>query len=180
MILKVKLQVQPNTWKALLILLYLSPSKSVRVWVCLFIWTNLLYSTSLYYFNPAISFVQRWTWLIRSENFMSFRCSPSILAMETNAKHSDTLRLSLHLWGTAPCVSFFRLPNVSWISATFPTKSRKAKHSSIILSSCVVLYPPHVLAFSVLFLQRLHLQLQPLWIYHHFKSGKYQEHLRHL
>ena len=47
MIFKVKLQVQPNTWEALLILLYLSPSKSVRVWVRLFIWTNQLCSTSV-------------------------------------------------------------------------------------------------------------------------------------
>ena len=138
MIFKVKLQVQPNTWKALLILLYLSPSKSVRVWVCLFIWTNQLCSTSLYKVDPANSFAQHWTWLIRSENFMSFRCSPSIFAMETHAKHSDTLRLSLHPWGTAPCALFFRLPNVSWISATFPTKWRKkqSQFQAVVATSC--------------------------------------------
>ena len=155
---------------------FCSTSAQAKVCVseCVF---HLLCSTAPYEFNPANSFAQHWTWLIRSENFMSFRCSPSIFAMETHAKHSDTLRLSLHLWGTAPWALFCRSPNVSWISATFPTKSRKAKHSSMVLSSCVVLYPPHVLASSVLFLQRLHLRLQTLWIYHHFKSGKYQEHL---
>ena len=48
MIFKVKLQVQPNTWKALLILLYLSPSKSVRVWVCLFIYKSTVFSCSIW------------------------------------------------------------------------------------------------------------------------------------
>ena len=143
-------------------------AKSVHIWVG----TNLLCSTPPHEFDPAISCAQHRTLLIRSENFMSFRCSPSMFAMETNAKHSDTLRLSLHLLGTAPCALFFRLPNVSWISATFPRKSRKAKRSSILLSS-VMLYPPDVLASSVLFLQRTHLRLQTLWIYHHCKSGKY-------
>ena len=50
--------------------------------------TNLLCSLSPHEFDPANSFAQHRTLLIRSENFMSFRCSPSMFAMETNAKHS--------------------------------------------------------------------------------------------
>ena len=118
---------------------FCSTSAQAKVWEseCVFSsgGTNLLCSLSPHEFDPANSFAQCWTWLIRSENFMSFRCSPSMFVMETNAKHSGTLRLSLHLPGTAPCALFFRLPNVSWISATFPTKSRKAKQPSFLNSS---------------------------------------------
>ena len=169
MIFKVKLQVQPNTWKALLILLYLSPSKSVRVWVCLFIYKSTVFNCSIWiqpsqFFRSALNLTDTIRKL-HVFSLLSFHFGHG-----NNAKHSDTLRLLLRLWGTAPCALFFWLPNVSWISATLPTKARKAKHSSIVLSSCVMLCPPHVLVFSVLFLQRLHLRLQPMWIYHRRKE----------
>jgi hypothetical protein len=169
MIFKVKLQVQPNTWKALNSHSALPRPKA---------------GVSEYVFSSTKSTVLNVSIWIRPSQFFrsALNLTDTIRKLHVfsllsfhfghgnNAKHSDTLRLLLRLWGTAPCALFFWLPNVSWISATLPTKARKAKHSSIVLSSCVMLCPPHVLVFSVLFLQRLHLRLQPMWIYHRRKE----------
>ena len=107
MIFKVKLQFSRTPEK---LFSFCSTSAQAKVWEseCVFSsgGTNLLCSLSPHEFDPANSFAQHRTLLIRSENFMSFRCSPSIFAMETNAKYSDTLRLSLHLLGTLLLVPY--------------------------------------------------------------------------
>ena len=164
--------IQPKTWKALVILLYLiqkcaclsvsfHPEEQIYCVHCLHMnltQPTLSLSTEPYWYDPKTSclfapLLPCLPW----KQMQSTRYTPFVTP---SARDS------------APCALFFRLPNVSWISATFPRKSRKAKRSSILLSS-VMLYPPDVLASSVLFLQRPHLRLQTLWIDHHCKSGKY-------